>query len=88
VYVITDQFNYYLTLIRYFKLHFLMSSIHQFIYLSQFSHFMSTAFDSHKQIDVIKTDFSKTSDKISHNILLNKVTVFTIDQFLYVITTR
>lgn len=44
--------------------------------LFSFSHYTLNALDSCKQVDVIYSDFNKALDKIGHNILLNRLTVF------------
>lgn len=64
---------------HHFK-NFLSTSQHGFVSgrstntnLALFTENLREAMDSHKQIDVIYTDFSKAFDKVSHRILLQKL---------------
>lgn len=44
--------------------------------LTVFVETLSEALDNHKQVDVVYTDFTKAFDKVSHTILLQKLTMY------------
>lgn len=48
--------------------------------LTYFTQFVSQALDSNSQVDVVYTDFSKAFDRISHSIILSKLSTFGFSQ--------